>query len=161
MAEVISVFDCVAALRTVDDIMPAPGQQVRPGPVTSGKWLSASVEHEAAQVITAMFDEATRRDPDHQRTWICLLDGNAHQIDRVSAEAESRNVTVTIIVDFIHVLEYLWGAVWCLYPRADPAAEIWVHQQARRVLTGHTDQVIAELGTHTTANTAKATPAGI
>jgi hypothetical protein len=50
------------------------------------------------------------------------------------------------------------GAAWCLYPRADPAAETWVHHQARRVLTGHTDQVIAELSTHTTDNT---TPAGI
>jgi len=162
MAEVVSVFDSVPATRTVDDILPAPGQDVRPGPVTSGKWLSASVEHDAAQVITAMFDEATRRDPDQRRTWICLLDGNAHQIDRVAAEAQARNVTVTIIVDFIHVLEYLWSAAWCLYPRADPAAETWVHDQARRILTGHTDQVIAELNAHTTtAGAAEAAPAGI
>jgi hypothetical protein len=54
-----------------------------------------------------MFDEATRRDLGHRRRWICLLDGNAHQIDRVTAEAEARHVRVTIIVDFIHVLEYL------------------------------------------------------
>jgi hypothetical protein len=161
MAEVVSVFDSVPALRTIDDILPAPGQDVRPGPVTSGKWLAASVEREAAQVITAMFAEATRRDPDHRRTWICLLDGNAHQIDRVNTEAQARKVTVTIIVDFIHVLEYLWGAAWCLYPRADPAAETWVHDQARRVLTGRTDQVITELGTHTTDSPADTTPAGI
>ena len=161
MAEVITVFDSVPAVRTVDDILPGPGQDTRPGPVTTGKWLSASVEHEAAQVITTMFDEATRRDPDHRRTWICLLDGNAHQIDRVTAEAEARNVTVTIIVDFIHVLEYLWGAAWCLYPRADPAAETWVHDQARRILTGHTDQVITELNTHTTDRPADTSPAGI
>jgi hypothetical protein len=145
MAEVVSVFDCVPAIRTVDDILPAPGQDTGPGPVTGGKWLAASVADEAAQVITAMFDEATRRDPEHRRTWICLLDGNAHQIDRVNAEAQARRVTVTIIVDFIHVLEYLWGAAWCLFPRADPAAEAWVHDQARRVLSGHTDQVIADL----------------
>ena len=58
-------------------------------------------------MIRAGFDEATRRDPEHRRTWICLLDGNAHQIDRVTTEAEARDVPVTIIVDFIHVLEYL------------------------------------------------------
>jgi hypothetical protein len=151
MAEVVSVFDCVPAVRSVDDILPTPGQDTRPGPVTGGKWLTASVQREAAQVITAMFDEATRRDPDHRRTWICLLDGNAHQIERVNAEAQARKVTVTIVVDFIHVLEYLWAAAWCLYPRADPAAETWVHDQARRVLSGHTDQVITELTTHTNA----------
>jgi hypothetical protein len=161
MAEVVGVFDCVPAVRTVDDILPAPGQDVQPGPVTSGKWLSASVEHDAAETITAMFGEATRRDPQHRRTWICLLDGNAHQIDRVNAEARARNVTVTLIIDFIHVLEYLWGAAWCLYPRADPAAETWVRDQARRVLTGHTDQVITELGTHTSDDPANTTPAGI
>jgi hypothetical protein len=152
MAEVVSVFDCVPAVRTVDDILPAPGQETRPGPVTGGKWLAASVEREASQVITAMFDEATRRDPDHRRTWICLLDGNAHQIDRVNTEAQTRQVTVTIIVDLIHVLEYLWGAAWCLYPRADPAAETWVHDQARRVLSGNVDQVISELTSHTTGS---------
>jgi hypothetical protein len=149
MAEVVSVFDCVPAARTVDDILPTPGRDTRPGPVTGGKWLAASVQREAAEVITAMFAEATRRDPEHRRTWICLLDGNAHQIERVNAEAQARKVTVTIIVDFIHVLEYLWGAAWCLYPRADPAAETWVHDQARRVLSGNVDQVIADLTSHT------------
>jgi hypothetical protein len=148
MAEVVSVFDCVPAVRAVDDILPTPGRDTSPGPVTGGKWLAASVADEAAEVITAMFAEATRRDPEHRRTWICLLDGNAHQIDRVNAEAQARKVTVTIIVDFIHVLEYLWGAAWCLYPRADPAAETWVHDQARRVLSGNVDQVISELANH-------------
>jgi hypothetical protein len=161
MAEVVSVFDSVPAVRTVDDILPTPGQDTRPGPVTGGKWLAASVRREAAQVITAMFDEATRRDPDHRRTWICLLDGNAHQIERVNAEAQARKVTVTIIVDFIHVLEYLWGAAWCLYPRADPAAETWVHDQARRILSGQTDQVIADLTTHTTGPDTSTQQAGI
>jgi hypothetical protein len=150
MAEVVSVFDCVPAVRTVDDILPVPGRNTRPGPVTSGRWLAASVEREAAEVITAMFAEAERRDPGHRRRWICLLDGNAHQIDRVNTEARARAVTVTIVVDFIHVLEYLWTAAWCLHPRADPAAEDWVRRQARRVLCGHTDEVIAELTAHPT-----------
>jgi hypothetical protein len=148
MAEVVTVFDATPAVRTVDDILPTPGAERRPGPPTSGKWLTASVEHEAGEVIAMMFDEATRRDPDHRRTWICLLDGNAHQIERVNAEATARRVSVTIIIDFIHVLEYLWAAAWCLYPRADPAAETWVHAQARVILSGHTDQVIADLGAH-------------
>jgi len=161
MAEVVSVFDSVPAVRTVDDILPTPGQDTRPGPVTGGKWLTASVRREAAQVITAMFDEATRRDPEHRRTWICLLDGNAHQIERVNAEAQARKVTVTIVIDFIHVLEYLWAAAWCLHPRADPAAETWVHDQARRVLSGQTDQVIADLTAHTTGPDASTQQAGI
>ncbi len=44
-------------------------------------------------------DEAHRRDPDHQRPWIALVDGNNHQIDRIKAEAKARNVKVTIVID--------------------------------------------------------------
>jgi hypothetical protein len=127
MAEVVTVFDSLPAERTVDDILPAPGHSPQPGPVTSGKWLTASVARAAGEVIAMMFDEAERDDPEHRRRWICLLDGNAHQIERVTAEATARQVTVTIIVDFIHVCwSNLWAAAWCLHPRADPAAETWV-----------------------------------
>lgn len=145
MAEVVAVFDVAPAVRSVDDILPPQGYTPRPGPVTSGKWLAASVEREAADMITTMAGEAHRRDPTHQRVWICLVDGNAHQIDRVTAEAKRLNVTVTIIVDFVHVVEYLWSAAWCLHPRADPAAERWVRSQARALLLGDLDEVLAEL----------------
>ena len=40
MAEVVSVFDCVPAVRTVDDILPVPGRATRRGPVTSGKFAA-------------------------------------------------------------------------------------------------------------------------
>lgn len=33
---------------------------------------------------------AERRDPEHVRHWVALVDGNKHQIDRVKAEATSR-----------------------------------------------------------------------
>ena len=34
------------------------------GPTATGKWLTASVVDDAATVVAAVFDEATRRDPD-------------------------------------------------------------------------------------------------
>jgi hypothetical protein len=40
-------------------------------------------------------------------TWVALVDGNNHQISRIRAEARHRKVTVTIVVDFVHVIEYL------------------------------------------------------
>ena len=30
------------------------------------------------------------------------------------AEARTRGVTVHVVIDFIHVLQYLWDAAWCL-----------------------------------------------
>jgi hypothetical protein len=59
-------------------------------------------------------------------------------------------VRVTIIVDFIHVLEYLWTATWCLHSMGALAAETWVRHQARQVLSRRVDQVITELATQAT-----------
>ncbi len=82
-----------------------------------------------------------RRDPTHARTWIALVDGNNHQINRITAEAQARDVPVTIIIDFIHVLEYVWKAAWTFHTEADPAAEAWVRRHAATILTGKATQV--------------------
>ncbi len=115
----------------------------RSAPRAKNKWLTASVVDDAAEVVAAVFDEAERRDPDHQRTWVALVDGNNHQIDRIQAEAATRGIDVPIVVDLIHVLEYLWGAAWCFFPEGDPAAETWVRQRALAILDGNATQVAA------------------
>ena len=79
-----------------------------------------------AAAIAAVFDQAERRDPGHARPWIALVDGDRHQIEVIRGQAAARGITVTILVDFIHVLEYLWKAAWCFCPPRDPAAEDWV-----------------------------------
>ncbi len=104
---------------------------------------TASVIDDAATVISAVFDEADRRDPNHQLPPIALVDGNNHQIDRIHTEAAARGVDITIIVDFIHVLEYLWKAAWCFHDEADPAAETWVRDKATAILDGHARAVAA------------------
>ena len=92
-------------------------------------------------MIEQVLDEADRRDPKHQRTWVALVDGNNHQIQRIKAGAKARKVKVTIVVDFVHVLEYLWNATWCFHAARDPAAEKWMHRQATAVLEGRARQV--------------------
>ena len=152
MAEVVAVYDLDPAPRTVQDIIPStdgPSRQDpparRPRPVVTGKWLSANVIDDMPTVIATMFDEADRRDPDHERTWVALVDGNCQQLDAITAQAAARDVKVTIIIDFIHVLEYLWQAAWTLYPPAEPEAETWVADHARTVLTGHAQHVAATI----------------
>jgi hypothetical protein len=146
MCEVAAVYDLTPAPRTIADILPYDeGQQPSPAPRAAGKWLHASVSDDAAAVIAAGFAEADRRDPDHRRTWVALVDGNAHQIDRIRAEARTRKLTVPIVVDFIHVLEYVWKAAWCFHPEGDPAAEQWVRTQARQILAGRAGIVAAAI----------------
>jgi hypothetical protein len=54
-------------------------------------------------------------------------------------------VTVTIVVDFIHVIEYLWKAAWCFHQPRDPAAEDWVTAQGPDILHGRAAQVITTI----------------
>jgi hypothetical protein len=148
MAEVAAVYDLTPQPRTIADILPYdPDQQPegRPAVRAAGKWLTASVTDDAATVIAAGFAEAARRDPGHQRTWVALVDGNTHQIDRIRAEARGRKLAVPVVVDFIHVLEYVWKAAWCFHPEGDPDAEQWVRTQARQILAGRAGIVAAAI----------------
>jgi hypothetical protein len=77
----------------------------RVGPKARAKWLTGSVTQPSDQVIAAVFDQATQRDPCHRRTWVVLVDGARHQLDQVRAEAARRGVRVHVLVDLIHVLE--------------------------------------------------------
>ena len=154
MAEVGAVYQVIPAPRTAADIIAlatavpgdADGAAAKAaGPKTVGKWLTASVTDTTARVVTSVFDEAGRRDPDHARTWIALVDGNNHQIDQIKAHARARKITVTIIIDFIHVLEYIWKAAWCFHTEGDPKAEQWVADKALEILSGNAGLVAAAI----------------
>ena len=144
MAEIGAVYDAKPAPRTPADILTsaAPeGHEPAPGPIARNKWLTASIVNAPAEVIKRVFDEAERRDPKHRRTWVALVDGANHQIERIRFEARKRQVKVTIVVDLVHVLTYLWNAASCLHTNDDQAAARWVHRQATRVLEGHARKV--------------------
>jgi hypothetical protein len=158
MAELACVYDAAPVPRAPEDVITSParkrrmkkaqataaGKKGKPRePQALGKWLTASVTDDIPAVIAAAFDEAERRDPAHQREWAVLIDGNNTQIEAVTAEAVARGVTVTIVIDFIHVLEYLWKAAWSFFDKGEPAAEDWVADRAREILRGKSAQVAA------------------
>ncbi len=145
IAEVGAVYEIEPAPRTAAEVLAPTADKRQPAPRAKHKWLTASVVDDAATVIADIFDEAERRDGDHTRTWIALVDGNNHQIDRIKAEAKNRKVKVTIIVDFVHVLEYLWSAAWSFFPEGDPAAEKWVQDKALAVLDGDAGVIAASI----------------
>ena len=59
-------------------------------PRAAHKWVTASVADDAKQVIAEVFDQADRRDPGRRAHRVALVDGNRHQIDRITAEAKAR-----------------------------------------------------------------------
>lgn len=148
MAELGVVYDATPVPRTPADILGPPADTATPrapAPTAKGKWLTASVVQSPATVIASAFDEAQRRDPEHRRPWVALVDGNNVQIDCIRAQAQARQVGVTIVLDFIHVLEYLWNAAACFFPAGSSDAETWVQEKGRAVLAGHAVTVAAAI----------------
>ena len=159
MAALVTVYDAEPAKRRPHDVIAPPGgrngtRPLRPGPKALAKWLAGSVRKDPADMIAAAFDEAGARDPQHLRTWVVLVDGAEHQLSLTRAEAARRGVTIHVIIDIIHVLEYIWGAAWSLHDAGDPAAEDWVAVKALAVLAGDSERAAAEI-------TAEADAAGL
>ncbi|EKU96196.1 hypothetical protein Lepto7375DRAFT_5648 [Leptolyngbya sp. PCC 7375] len=142
MATVASVYHVPRYPRQADDII---GDQRDPPvrPVISDKRVWASVEQDAKTVIEHAFVEASTRDPDHQRDWVVLVDGELHQLATLNAMARKQDVTVTIVLDFIHVLEYVWKAAFCFFSSGSEEAETWVQERALRILQGKASDVAA------------------
>src|SRR5260370_1035846 len=110
MAPLAWVSDAEPAPRRPHDVIAPPGgrhgcRKPRPGPKARARWLAGSVEHAPAEVIAAAFDQAEARDPAHRRRRVVLVDGAEHQLDLIRADAARRGVTISILIDLIHVLE--------------------------------------------------------
>jgi hypothetical protein len=152
MAELGAVYDITPVPRVATDIITPPATTTTVTGTTPpdnrkrrarGKWLTASITDDIPAVIATTFDEATRRDPDHRRVWVALVDGNNQQIQAITAEATRRGKAVTIVIDFIHVLEYVWAAAWSFFDKGDPDVEAWVAKQATTILNGRSGDVAA------------------
>jgi hypothetical protein len=159
MATLACVYDAEPAPRRPHDVIAPPGgrqgnRTLRPRPKARAKWLAGSVEHDPAEVIAAAFGQAETRDQQHRRTWVVLVDGAEHQLDLIRAEAARRGITIHILIDLIHVLEYIWKAAWSLHPAADPAAEDWVAVKALAILAGDSARAATDI-------TAEADAAGL
>jgi hypothetical protein len=63
----------------------------------------------------------------------------------IKAEAKRRQLDITIIVDLVHVLSYLWDAAWSFFAEGGPAAEEWVAHKAIEILNGRAGLVAAAI----------------
>lgn len=146
MAQVAAVYTIGRFCRKPEDIVRelAPVReavQKRPKPEHKRVW--ASVLEEPEVVIRQAFEEAHRRDPDHRKTWVALSDGNETQLRLLEELAREYGVPLTIVLDVIHVLEYLWKAAYVFHKEGTPEAEAWVGTRLLQVLRGKSSDVAA------------------
>lgn len=148
MAQVAAVYGVDPFARAPEDVVrelrPVEAVSVkkrRPRPVNKRAW--ASVVENPATVIDAAFEEALRRDPERRRRWVVLVDGHETQLAQVHAAAHKAGVDITVIVDLIHVLEYLWKASHCFNPAGTTEAEEWVTKRLVMLLEGADPSYVA------------------
>ena len=103
----------------------------------------ASVAKGPEEVFREAFVEALSRDPDRKKTWVAVVDGNATQIEILGKLAAEFGVTLVIVLDIIHVIEYLWDAAHVLFKDGTPDAEEWVTERLHRILWGESSRVAA------------------
>ncbi len=144
MAQVAAVYTVKPHIRTGESIMETSEEDnniLTFRPPIRNKRVWASVEREAESVIEEAFLEALQRDPEQQRRWVVLIDGLPHQIRLIKKVMKQLQVKATIVMDFVHVLEYLWKAAWCLFDKGDNAVEEWIAERAVNILNGKCSQV--------------------
>jgi hypothetical protein len=146
MAQVAAVYTVAPFVRTPEDIIGELDREnerapKRPRPENKRVW--ASVEKDMGVVVRAAFEEAARRDPKRKKTWVGLSDGDEDQIVLLEKLALEYGVQITIVLDLIHVTEYLWKATTCFNKEGSPAAEEWVTERVLQILRGKAIDVAA------------------
>jgi len=147
MAMVTAVYEVEPHVRSAEDVLAdllhqtAKDKRRRPKAMILKD--TATTEKEPEQAIAEMFDEAEGRDPQRRCRWCVVLDGNKDQLAIIHREAAQRGVAVTIVLDFIHVLQYLWKASTAFHAEAAPERENWVLERLGEVLRGKAIHVAA------------------
>jgi hypothetical protein len=147
MAEVAAIYTVPPFKRTPHDVL-ADLSRIRAiderpeRPKVRNKRVWASVAREPEAVVEETFQEALTRDPQHRRQWVVLIDGNKDQLAIIEAAAKKHG-PVFIIVDLMHVLEYLWRAAHALCGESTKEAEHWVQGHLLELLDGKPATVVA------------------
>ncbi len=141
MATVVSVYEVDAYPRTAEQILDPEQKPEGKRPVPCRKRTWARVEADMGTVIEQGFADAVRRDPDQKRRWVVLIDGQEELLRQVDAAAKRYKLEITVVQDFVHVLEYLWKAAHALHPEVAEQREGWVMERAKAVLEGRAQDV--------------------
>jgi hypothetical protein len=147
MAAVAAVYTVAPYVRTAQNVIAGMRHirdaTKRPRPRPEGKRVWASLTRDLKDVIADAFDEASGRDPEHRKRWLVLVDGDKKLRRWVCAEARRRGIKITLVLDFIHALEYLWKAAHVFFQEGTPEIEAWVLERLERMLEGDISQVVA------------------
>lgn len=147
MATVAAVYTIAPCVRTPEEVgrrlapVRAAEDVRRPRPEHKRVW--ASLTHPPEAVLAEAFREAAARDPARAKTWVAVVDGNKPQLALLHKLARQRRIALTVVLDIIHVVEYLWKAAHAFHAEGSPALEAWVAARLLQILRGRASHVAA------------------
>jgi hypothetical protein len=94
-----------------------------------------------AAALGHLAEQVAKRDGDHIQARLMLCDGDKS----LQSNLRQRFPQFTLILDFIHVYEYLWQAANVTFGEQHPQRVPWVYAQTRHLLTNQANLVIDEL----------------
>jgi len=71
------------------------------------------------------------------------VDGNLPQIAHLQQMAEERNIPLIIVVDLIHVAQYVWKAAGAFFPNQEIEPDRWTRGRLLEILRGKASLVAA------------------
>lgn len=144
-AIVTALYTISPYLRTSQDVLAAllheparPDQQQRPRPLL--KELRATLDGKASAVSRVAM-RAALRDGRQILSRVALTDGAEALQEQMQAHLPS----YTLVLDIIHVTDYLWASATALVGEQSAERTPWVRRHLERILMGQTASVIEEL----------------
>jgi hypothetical protein len=104
----------------------------------------ASLVRTKQAVMERLKADAERRDPQHRKPLVILLDG-ALGLWRLAPQLFKSWKRMTCVLDIMHVVGYLWAAANALFGEQSKASKHWVQQKLTEILRGRVGYVIGGL----------------
>jgi len=146
-ATVTALYTIAPYKRTADDIIRAliPTDAVDPSslparPKPSHKQVFGTLDGQQA-AFEQLTQQVARRDADPITHYVALTDGNRGLKNRVQTDLPH----FTLIVDIIHVTEYLWEAANTLLGETHPMRDVWMRDALRCLLEDDLDHLLNHL----------------
>jgi hypothetical protein len=143
---IVTVLYTIARyLRTPQDVLaallhepPPAHEQQRPRPVQ--KELRATLEGKTV-AVSRLAQRAALREGQHIQERVALTDG----AEALQQQMQAQLPGYTLVLDIIHVADYLWDSATAVVGEKSPERTPWVRWHLERILTGQTAAVLAAL----------------
>jgi hypothetical protein len=147
MATVATVFTQEPRIRTPEEVVASlfrdtpeedTPQEKAPRARPEHKRVWASIEKTKDEVIGEVVAEMTARDPEGAKLRVAVTDGERALQTRVKKAVPG----ITLVLDLLHALEYLWKAAYAFHAEGSDEAAEWVRRRALMILRGEVSQVV-------------------